>query len=158
MEDGVERLFGKRLFTKNEFAQVDEAYRLSGGDPRKALSAIRDPVMRSAVERGVLGNNFVDTEGLIAQTQRSGPLKYAQRAWDYPAAMFRGTENRMRYGLYKSLVKAGRSEDDAARIVRESLYDYAPSSAENRMARDVIPFFQFVAKSAPQQGRSSRFP
>ena len=161
MEDGVERLLkdtpvsralGRdRIFTKNEFAQVDEAFKLGAGDPRKALAAIKDPVMRGAVERGVLGNNFVDTEGLIAQTQRSGALKFAERAWDYPAAMFKGAEGRMRYGLYKSLVQAGKSEDDAARIVRESLYDYTQSSMENRLARDVIPFFQFMAKSIPQQ-------
>ena len=151
MEDGIERLVGKRVFTKNEFAQIDEAYKASGGDPRKALALIKDPDMRSAVERGVFGNNFVDTENLIAQTQRGGVLKFAEKAWDYPAAMFKGAEQRMRYGLYKSLVKAGKSEDDAARIVRESLYDYSQSSMENRLARDVIPFFQFMAKSIPQQ-------
>lgn len=153
IEDGVERLIGKRLFSKNEFAEVDAAFKASGGDPRKALELITDPDMRSAVERGVLGNNFVDTEQLIKSTQRGGWKALGGNILDYPGDMFKGAEQRMRYGLYKDLLKKGSSADDAARIVRESFYDYGISSAENRLVRDIIPFAQFMGKAIPQQAK-----
>lgn len=153
VEDGVERLIGKRLFSKNEFAEVDAAFKASGGDPRKALDLITDKDMRSAVERGVLGNNFVDTEQLIKSTQRGGWKALGGNILDYPGDMFKGAEQRMRYGLYKDLLKKGKSADDAARIVRESFYDYSVSSAENRLVRDIIPFAQFMGKAIPQQAK-----
>lgn len=153
IEDGLERVLGKRIFTKNEFKQLDDAYKVSGGDPRKALGAINDNVMRSAAERGLFGNNFINTEELIAQAQKNGLREVGARLMDYPGYMFKGAEQRMRYALYKDLVRNGKSYDDAARIVRDSFYDYNISSAENRLARDVIPFFQFMAKSIPQQAK-----
>ncbi len=153
IEDGVERLVGKRVFTKNEFAEMDEAFRAGGGDPRKALALIKDPTMRAAAERGVFGNNFVDTEGLIAQAVKTGLRKMGESLYDYPGYMFKGAEQRMRYGLFKQLKAAGKTDDDAARIVRDSFYDYSQSSAENRLARDVIPFAQFMFKSIPQQAK-----
>lgn len=153
IDDGVERLIGRRVFSKNEFAAIDEAFKQAGGDPRKALSLIKDPTMRDAVERGVFGNNFVDTEQLISQASKQGLKALPGRIWDWPAYMFKGAEQRMRYGLYKSLVKSGKSADDAARITRDSFFDYSISSAENRLARDVIPFAQFMFKAIPQQAK-----
>lgn len=153
VEDGVERLMGKRLFSKNEFAEVDAAFKASGGDPRKALDLITDKDMRAAVERGVLGNNFVDTEQLIKSTSRGGWKALGGNLLDYPGDMFKGAEQRMRYGLFKDLLKQGKNADDAARIVRESFYDYGISSAENRLVRDIIPFAQFMGKAIPQQAK-----
>jgi hypothetical protein len=153
IEDGMERLIGKRVFTKNEFSEMDEAFKAGGGDPRKALALIKDPTMRAAAERGVFGNNFVDTEGLIAQAGKTGLRKMGESLYDYPGYMFKGAEQRMRYGLFKQLKAAGKTDDDAARIVRDSFYDYTQSSAENRLARDVIPFAQFMFKSIPQQAK-----
>lgn len=153
IEDGVERLTGKRIFTKNEFAEMDEAFKAGGGDPRKALALIKDPTMRDAAERGVFGNNFVDTESLIAQAGKTGLRNLGEKLWDYPGYMFKGAEQRMRYGLFKQLTKQGKSADEAARVVRDSFYDYSISSAENRLARDIIPFFQFLGKSVPQQAK-----
>ncbi len=153
IEDGVERLIGKRVFTKNEFAEMDTAFKAGGGDPRKALALIKDPTMRAAAERGVFGNNFVDTEGLIAQAGKTGLRNFGDKLWDYPGYMFKGAEQRMRYGTFKQLKAAGKSDDEAARIVRDSFYDYSISGAENRLARDIIPFFQFMAKSIPQQAK-----
>jgi hypothetical protein len=153
IDDGIERLLGRRLFSKNEFAVVDDAFRQSGGDPRKALSYLKDPVMRGAVERGVLGNNFVDTEQLISQAGRTGLRDMGARIWDWPAAMFKGAEGRMRYGLYKSLIAGGKNPDDAARVVRDAFFDYTISSTENRLARDVIPFGQFMFKAIPQSAK-----
>ena len=151
IEDGVERLIGRRIFSKNEFAEVDSAFKQAAGDPRKALAYIANPTMRAAVERGVLGNNFVDTEQLIKSASRGGWKALGGNIIDYPGDMFRGAEQLMRYGLFKDLVKSGKSTDDAARIVRDSFYDYSISSAQNRTARSVIPFFQFMAKAIPQQ-------
>ncbi len=153
IDDGVERLFGGRIFTKNEFKEMDAAFKAGGGDPRKALGLIKDPTMRAAAERGVFGNNFVDTEGLIAQAGKTGLRNFGSKAWDYPGYMFKGAEQRMRYGLFKQLTKQGKSADDAARIIRDSFFDYSISSAENRLARDVIPFFQFIGKAIPQNAK-----
>lgn len=163
IEDGVERLLkdtpiakmlGRdRLFTKNEFAEVDEAFKASGGDPRKALSLIKDPTMRAAAERGVFGNNFVDTEKLIAEASKTGLRNFGAKVWDYPGFMFKGAEQRMRYGLFKDLIKKGKSPDEAASVVRDSFYDYSISGAENRLARDIIPFGQFLFKSVPAQAK-----
>lgn len=153
IDDGVERLFGKRLFSKNEFADIDTAFKAAGGDPRKALGLIKDPTMRAAAEKGVFGNNFVDTESLIAQAGKTGLRNFGEKLWDYPGYMFKGAEQRMRYGLFKQLTQQGKSADDAARIVRDSFYDYSISGAENRLARDIIPFFQFMAKSIPKQAK-----
>jgi hypothetical protein len=153
IEDGVEKLIGKRIFTKNEFAEMDNAFKASGGDPRQALSLIKDPTMRAAAEKGVFGNNFVDTEGLIMQAGKTGLRKFGDDLYSYPGFMFKGAEVRLRYGLFKQLTKAGKSADDAARIVRDSFYDYSQSSVQNRLARDFLPFGQFVFKSAPQQAK-----
>ncbi len=153
IEDGVEKLTGKRLFTKNEFAQMDDAFKASVGDPRQALSLIKDPTMRAAAEKGVFGNNFVDTEGLIMQAGKTGLRKFGADLYSYPGFMFRGAEQRLRYGLFKQLTQQGKSADDAARIVRDSFYDYTQSSVENRLARDSIPFAQFLFKSIPQQAK-----
>jgi len=151
IEDGIEKLVGKRLFTKNEFAEMDAAYKASGGDPRKALDLIKDPVMRSAAQRGVFGNNFVDTEQLISQASQSKIRDLGGRLMNYPASMFKGAETRMRYGLYKDMVKKGIPEDDAAETVRSAFFDYGVSSPENRAARSILPFFQYSAKAIPQQ-------
>jgi hypothetical protein len=56
----------------------------------------------------------------------------------------------MRLGVFKALrPKVG--DDEAARIVKDTFFDYDVSSVANRAARDVIPFFQFTAKAVPQQ-------
>ncbi len=152
VNDGVEHLFGTRI-GKNEFTEVDNAFKTSGGDPRKALNSIKDPTMRSAVARGVLGNNFINTEAMVKATTDGGWKAFGKKLWEYPAVMFKGMEQRMRYGLYKSQIAKGVPEDQAAKTVSDTFYDYRVSSTENRLARDVIPFFQFTAKAVPQQGK-----
>jgi hypothetical protein len=72
---------------------------------------------------------------------------------DMPGVMFKGTEQRMRYGLFKALRNQGRSVDEAARITEQTFYNYSTNSVANRTARDFIPFFQFTAKAIPQQAR-----
>ncbi len=152
VDDGVEKLFGKRI-GPNEFAEVDKAFKLAGGDPRKVSQFISDPMMKEATERGILGNNFVDTEGLIKTAGQGGWKAWGKNLLDYPAAMFKGAEQRMRYGLYKALRSKGKSADEATRIVSDTFYDYSHSSAGNRTMRDIIPFGQFAAKAIPQQAK-----
>ena len=152
INDGVEHLFGTRI-GKNEFTDVDKAFKLSGGDPRKVLGAIKDPTMRSAVAHGVLGNTFINTEAMVKSVADGGWKALGKKLWEYPAVMFKGMEQRMRYGLYKAQLAKGVPEEQAAKTVSDTFYDYRISSAENRMARDIIPFFQFTAKAVPQQGK-----
>jgi hypothetical protein len=152
IEDGVEHLFGARI-SKNEFAEVNNAFKASGGDPRKVVAAVQDPMMRSALQRGVLGNNFIDTEAMVKAAANGGWKAFGKKLWEYPAVMFKGMEQRMRYGLYKSLRAKRVPEDQAAKTVTDTFFDYRVSSTENRLARDLIPFFQFTAKAIPQQGK-----
>ncbi len=153
VDDGVEKLFGARIGT-NEFADVDKAFKVSGGDPRKVLGTIRDPIMRSAVQRGVLGNTFVDTEHLINTVGKGGWKAWGGNLLTYPAAMFRGAEMRMRYGLYKALIGKGVPEESAAKTVTDTFFDYGISSPENRAVRSALPFAQFAMKAIPSQGRA----
>ncbi len=152
VDDGVEKLFGKRI-GPNEFADVDKAFKMANGDPRKVAQFISDPTMRSAVQRGILGNNFVDTEGLIKTVAKGGWKSWGKNLLDYPASMFVGAEQRMRYGLYKSLLGKGKTEDEATKIVSDTFYDYSHSSVGNRTMRDYLPFSQFAAKAIPQQAK-----
>ncbi len=152
IDDGVEKLTGAR-FSKNEFQEVDNAYKAANGDPRKVAGFISDPTMREAVQKGVLGNTFVDTEHLISTVAKGGWKSFGKNLQDYPGAMFRGAEMRMRYGLFKAMRQKGKSADEAADIVSSSFYDYAVSSEGNRSARAAIPFFQFTAKALPQQAK-----
>lgn len=152
VDDGIEQLFGARL-GPNEFADVDAAFKGSMGDPRKALAGIKDDLLRGAVQRGVLGNTFVSTEQLVNSAAKGGWKSFGKNLLTYPAAMFKGAETRMRYGLYKSLIGKGVSEDEAARIVTDTFFDYSISGADNRMARDVIPFAQFLFKAIPSQAK-----
>lgn len=152
IDDGIERLTGKRI-GKNEFKEIDEAFKSSGGDPRKVLGSIKYPIMREAVEKGVLGNTFVSTEQLIQDAAGGGWKAFGKKLMDYSGVMFKGAEQRMRYGLFKSLRAQGKSADEAAKIVQDAFYDYRISSAENRLARDLIPFYQFTAKAIPQQAK-----
>jgi hypothetical protein len=103
------------------------------------------------VQRGVL-DGFVSSEDLLKEVARSDWRK-VQSIVDFPGKIFRGTEDRMRLGMYLDLVKGGKSADEAAQIVKDSLYDYKVSSTTNRTARDLIPFWQFTAKAVPQQAK-----
>jgi len=96
---------------------------------------------------------FVSSEDLIKTMSASKAGRNWKSVAEWPARMFKGVEDRMRGGMYLDLIRKGKSSDDAAKIVRDSLFDYDISSAENRVARDAIPFFQFTAKAVPQQAK-----
>lgn len=135
-------------------AEIENAIRTSGGSREAMLAAIKTPELQAAVRNGVLDAGFVNSEKLAATMEQAakGPMNW-KNLRDAPQAMSRGVEDRMRLGLFTDLLKSGMPEAQAAKVVKDSLYDYAYSSALNRTVRDVIPFFQFTAKAVPQQAK-----
>lgn len=132
---------------------IDDAYSAAGGVAQNAIDSLTKAGRKDLagmVKSGVL-DGFVSGEQLVSEMARSPGWAKAKSVGEWPGRIFKGVEDRMRAGMYLDLVKQGKSADDAARIVRDSLYDYSVSSAGNRMARDIIPFFQFTAKAIPQQ-------
>lgn len=153
MMDGVEKLTGARIGA-NEFADIEKAMQAAKGDPGRALGLIQDPMMREAVANGVIDNGFVTAEMLVKASNRLGWQKWLTQARDWPAVFFKGVEQRMRFGLYKGLREGEKlSPQEASRITGETLYDYTVRTNENRLARDLIPFFQFQAKAIPQTAK-----
>lgn len=151
--DGLEQL-GLPIAKADHITDVENAIRLSGGDRVKMLNAIQNPTLRSAVEHGVIDSGFVSSEDLAAAMVKAGQSKMTHaNLRDWPQAIAKGGEDRMRLGLFEDLVKAGMPDAEAANVVKKSLYDYAYSSALNRRMRDWIPFFQFTAKAVPQQAK-----
>jgi hypothetical protein len=135
--------------------ELEKAIAASGGNTDVMLAGIKDPTLRAAVEHGVIGNGFATSEQMVkAITNTQGKLAKAHDWAKWPSEIVRGSEDRMRLGLFDDLVnKQGLSIPDAAKAVKDSLYDYSYSSLLNRKIRDVIPFFQFTAKAVPQQAR-----
>jgi hypothetical protein len=135
--------------------ELEKAIAASGGNTDVMLANIQDPVLKSAIEHGVIGNGFATSEQMVqAITKSKSKLGKAHDWAKWPSEIVRGSEDRMRLGLFDDLVnKKKMSPADAAKTVKDTLYDYAYSSVVNRAIRDVIPFFQFTAKAVPQQAR-----
>lgn len=161
IDDGIAKLTGKRLtgseLTK-DLAQVEDAFKASGGVAERALAGIQDPILRAAVEKGVL-QSFGDAEKLVGGFAATGAKKKAMTLLDVPMEMQQGLEHRVRYGLFKDMVKHGQEQgkqlqqaiDDAAKAVRESQFDYNVWTPENRAFRTLIPFGQWASQALPQQ-------
>lgn len=151
IDDGLEELTGKRVFrSENEFAQANEAIRLSNGSVRDAAAGIKDPIIREAFEDGVITGGFIQAEDLARAMNTSGWKKWIKDLRDWPAAIAKGTEQRMRATVYRALREDGLPREQAAQAVRDTFFDYTMTNSLNRTARDVIPFFTFTAKSIPQ--------
>jgi len=148
--DGA-RALGMKI-GENEFAPLQAAIKASGGDRAKMLANIQDPTMRLAVEHGVMGHGFVTAEQMAADLTKVGTLKDWRHWRDWPQTIVKGAEDRMRYGLFKNLLKE-KSPDEAARVATASLFDYAYSSTLNRAIRDTVPFAQYMFKAIPQQAK-----
>lgn len=57
-------------------------------------------------------------------------------------------ENNARISTFKSLVKSGIPEEDAASLVQKAFYDYSKVNALGReLGKRVIPFYSFVSKN-----------
>lgn len=153
VDQATSKMFGSKVAT-SDLQEVEDAFKQSGGSVESALKYIKNPTLRSAVENGVFDNGFVTSEQLVDESNRTGFKKFAGSFMDMPGVMFQGTEQRMRYALYKSLVEDAKMEEaTAARHTSDALYDYNPSNSANRLARDIVPFWQFTAKAIPQQAK-----
>lgn len=155
MADSFSQAFGWKNLRTGELTdtlrKVDDAFAASGGVANAALSKLPKDVA-DAIQHGVL-DGFVSSEDLLKEIGRSDWIHKAQSIADWPGKVFRGTEDRMRLGMFMDLRKGGKSVEDAAQIVKDSLYDYKVSSVQNRRARDLIPFWQFTGKSSVQQAK-----
>ncbi len=143
---------------RDEFSHTLDAWetalKTSNGvaDTAIATMAKTHPDAAKLMAAGAM-DGFVTSEQLLREMAATGWKKKFMNVADWPARMFRGVEDRMRLGMGLDLMKKGTSAEEAARIVKDTLYDYSVSSAGNRTARDIIPFFQFSAKAIPQQAK-----
>lgn len=151
MDDGLEALTGTRLLrSENEFAAANEALRQSGGVVDDAIRLMPDGPVKEAFEDGVILGGFIRAEDLQRAMSTEGWKKWIRDLRDWPAEIAKGSEQRMRFAVYKALRDQGMDRQKAARVVMDTFFDYNYNSVANRNARDVIPFFQFTAKSIPQ--------
>jgi len=151
-QDGF-RALGIPKMGESRFAPIQAAIKASGGSREKMLAAITDPEMRLAVEHGVLDSGFISTEQMQAAVAKAGNIKDWSNWKDWPSDVVKGSEQRMRFGLFRKLLAEGHDASNAARITTDSLYDYAYASSLNRALRDIIPFGQFMFKAIPQQAK-----
>lgn len=136
-------------------AAMDNAFATSGGLADNATATLRQAGrsdLADAIDAGAL-DGFVSSEELIKEMSTKPWKKNFGNIMNWPGKVFKGVEDRMRLGMFLDLRKSGKSAQEAGSITRDTFYSYAISSAENRAARDLIPFFQFPAKAIVQQGK-----
>jgi hypothetical protein len=153
ISDAIGMRMGKDKFTKI-LGDWDEALAQSGGDANKAIEAMRLKNKNAAalIESGVL-DGYTRTEDVLKDLA-STPLKQKwTKATQFPGRIMRGIEDRMRLGMGLDLMDAGHEAADAARITGDTLYRYGSGSSKNRLARDLVPFFQFSGRAIPQQAK-----
>lgn len=153
MDDGVEAATGMR-FASDKFKTINDALANSGGSFEKAIAAVPEGPMREALRHGVVTDGFANAELLSKEIAAHGWKKKFNDLRDAPASITQGAEQRMRYATFEAMVNDGVKAPEAAKIVKETFYDYAVTSKTNRAARDVIPFFQFSAKAVPQMAKA----
>lgn len=153
LDDGIVKGFGleKRLGggqLSKSIDQIEAAFKASGGSAQKAI-AMLPPELGAAVQHGVM-DGFTSSEGLLKEMGRTGWKKKFDNAMNWPGAVFKGVEDRMRLGGFLDMLAKGEAPEKAAQAIRDAFYDYGVSSLANRNTRDIIPFFQFQAKAIPQ--------
>ena len=113
----------------------------------------REELLRRAEANGVIDTGFVrsETESLDEAVRGKGPagpgrgplVRGAQVVGDY-------RENVTRLGTWIELLKKGEEPGEAARTVREFLFDYSEVGKAVEVARSTfIPFITFPSKSIP---------
>ena len=150
VDDGIEHVLGRRVFGKSDMADLNNALAQSNGRVDDAIRLVQDPTLKEALGAGVITNGFIRVEQLVDSVARTGWSKRWRDIRDWPSSIAAGSEQRMRFGLFKAMRQDGKSVEDASRVVKDAYFDYNIASQENRAARDVIPFFQFSAKAIPQ--------
>lgn len=135
-------------------AQWDAALGQAGGSADRALAimAKSDPQAAAFIKAGGV-DGFVRSEDMISELTATGKWAKLHQKMKWPAKIGKGIEDRMRMGLGLDLMAKGKSAEEAARLVKETLFDYTVSSASNRAYRDVIPFGAYTSQAIPQQAR-----
>ncbi len=134
---------------------IDSAFAQSGGLADHAVQILERSGrsdLADTLRSGAL-DGFVSSEELIKEMAAKPWQKNFTNMMNWPGKVFKGVEDRMRLGMALDLQKSGKSAADAGRITRDSFYNYAVNSGENRAARDLIPFGQFMFKAVPQQAK-----
>jgi hypothetical protein len=150
VNDGINHILGRRFASEDKFKVMTDAINGARGSLDNAINALPEGPMREALRHGVVSNTFADSELLAKEIAQHGWKKSYADIRDWPAKIAQGSEKRMRYSIFEGLVKGGMPSEKAARIVKDTFFDYKQNSVANRRARDVIPFFQFTAKAIPQ--------
>jgi hypothetical protein len=172
MRQGTGKAFGWKIPAGEVGAGVDlieQAFKQSGGRAKNAedfLRAQNRPDLADAIRLGV-ADGFVSREAVENTIRNSGwgrkvmssiglGPKAQDKAFDLidaPAAAFQGAEQHARIGGFLDMVKRGRAPEEAAKAMRESLYDYAIKTGGNRTLRDIIPFAAFQTNAIRQSGK-----
>lgn len=172
MRQGVGKSFGWQI-PPGEIGQaadlVDQAFKQAGGRAKNATDFLRAQGrddLAAAVDTGVI-DGFVSREAVENTIRNSGwgrkilssigmGDKAKDRTFDIidaPAAAFQGAEQHARLGSFLDMVKRGKTPEEAARTVREAMYDYGVTTGANRTLRDLIPFAAFQTNAIRQSGK-----
>lgn len=135
-------------------AQWENALGQSGGSAEKALSLMQqaNPQAADFIKAGGL-DGFVRSEDLIKELNTGGLLSKLHQKAKWPAKIGKGIEDRMRLGLGLDLIKQGKSPEEAAKLVKDTLFRYDTTSAANRTFKDLVPFGSYSAQAIPQQAK-----
>lgn len=150
--DGLKRV-GISAIPESRYEEVINAAKIGGGTREGMLAHIGDPRLRDAVNHGVLDGGFVSAEQLGTSFATKGSPKNWRNLAFWTQDIARGSEQRMRFGMFNDLMDAGKPADEAARIVSDTLFDYKYTSVANRTARQIIPFGMYTFKAIPQAAK-----
>lgn len=136
----------------SRFDKIRELATKAGGDEAALLGLLEkeDANLAKAFKTGVIDNGFISSEGRLDALNRPRTITDWKNVRDAPQAWSHTTEQSIRMGLFESLLKHNVPADEAAKIVKKTMYDYDYTSIANRRIRDIIPFAQFTMKAVPQ--------
>lgn len=174
IDDGVAKAFGARAFKGNRLSAdmdlIESAFKNSGGvaaNARKMLLDAKRQDLVYALDHGVL-DDFVSSEKMMDELTGGGMArklmtkaglsrKTQQKVLniaDAPAAAFSGTEQRAKLTVFKELMETHKLPvEEAARLTKESFFDYNAVAPANRTLRTLIPFAAFSTNAVRQQGK-----
>lgn len=160
LSDAMNLKIGKDRFS-HALTEIETAFNGSKGLANNAINALETGAgaggftgkqLADVVRSGAL-DGFTSTEIMLKDITSGAVRKKWDSIANMPGRLFRGVEDRMRAGLALDLMDDGVDMANAGRLTKEALYDYDPAGVANRTARDLIPFFQFMANAIPQQAK-----
>ncbi len=151
-QDGLKTL-GVKSMSSPEMEELAAAAAASGGTRAGMMARIQNPMLKLAVEHGVLDGGFISAEQLASKAATRGDPKKLSNWLDWTKDVAKSSEQQMRWGGFVQLVKNGETPADAARIIDASLFDYKYSSVGNRNIRQIAPFAQYTMKATPQAAK-----